>query len=63
VAAAVAAHKSGIWAKTTGAQRAVFLRAIAQKVGVAPRVGFCCRSSMQQLAVLKLVSADGHAAA
>uniref|UniRef100_A0A383V7C2 Aldehyde dehydrogenase domain-containing protein n=1 Tax=Tetradesmus obliquus TaxID=3088 RepID=A0A383V7C2_TETOB len=32
VAAAVAAHKSGVWAKTTGAQRAVVLRAIAQKV-------------------------------
>jgi hypothetical protein len=32
VAAAVAAHKSGIWGKTTGAQRAVVLRAIAQKV-------------------------------
>lgn len=30
---AVAAVKSGIWTKTTGAYRATFLRAIAQKVG------------------------------
>lgn len=32
VAAATAAHKSGIWSRTTGAYRAGFLRAIAAKV-------------------------------
>ncbi|KAF6259119.1 aldehyde dehydrogenase domain-containing protein [Scenedesmus sp. NREL 46B-D3] len=32
VAAAVAAHKKGAWAKATGTQRAVVLRAIAHKV-------------------------------
>jgi acyl-CoA reductase-like NAD-dependent aldehyde dehydrogenase len=33
VAAAVAAHKNGSWARSTGKQRAVVLRAIAEKVG------------------------------
>ncbi len=33
VAAAVGAHKQGSWRRSTGAQRAVVLRAIAQKVG------------------------------
>lgn len=32
VAAAVAAHKTGSWARSTGKQRAVVLRAIAEKV-------------------------------
>jgi len=32
VAAAVAAHKHGSWARSTGKQRAVVLRALAQKV-------------------------------
>jgi acyl-CoA reductase-like NAD-dependent aldehyde dehydrogenase len=35
VAAAVAAYKRGNWSKTTGTQRAVVLRAIAQKVRTA----------------------------
>lgn len=34
VAAAAAAHKRGVWGKLTGAQRAVTLRAIAQKVRI-----------------------------
>ena len=34
---AVAAVKSGLWTKTTGAYRATFLRAIAQKVGLTHR--------------------------
>lgn len=32
VAAAVAAHKNGSWGRTTGKQRAVVMRALAQKV-------------------------------
>jgi hypothetical protein len=33
VAAAVAAHKNGSWARSSGKQRAVVLRALAEKVG------------------------------
>jgi betaine-aldehyde dehydrogenase len=33
VAAAVAAHKNGSWVRSSGKQRAVVLRALAEKVG------------------------------
>ena len=43
VAAATAAHKSGVWGKTTGAHRAKTLQAIAAKVRAmrAPRTSIC----------------------
>lgn len=34
VAAAVAAHRKGTWARSTGKERAAVLRELAQKVGI-----------------------------